>query len=147
MSECNQAKQLRENLRVLVRKLGVLEREEASCCDITMSQCHTIVEIGRAGSVSINALAEVLELDKSTVSRSVDKLVNDNLIVRDTDPEDRRYLTLKLSEKGQLLFAEVETRMSAYFENVLDTLPADKRDQVIENLQYLTQAMPAFRCC
>ncbi|MBP1763764.1 MAG: transcriptional regulator, MarR family [Firmicutes bacterium] len=147
MSKCNQAKLLRENLRVLVRKLGVLEREEASCCDVTLSQCHTIVELGRAGSISINALAEVLGLDKSTVSRSVDKLVNDNLIVRDTDPEDRRYLRLKLSEKGQLLFAEVEARMSAYFENVIDTLPANKREQVIESLQYLAQALPGFRCC
>ena len=147
MSECNQAKMLRENLRVLVRKLGVLEREEASCCDITLSQCHTIVEIGRAGSISINALAEILRLDKSTVSRSVDKLVNDELIVRDTNPDDRRYLTLHLSEKGQSLFAEVEARMAVYFENVIDTLPADKREQVIESLQYLTQALPGFRCC
>jgi len=147
MPEFNQANMLRENLRVLVRKLGVLEREEASCCDITLSQCHTIVEIGRAGSISINALAEILGLDKSTVSRSVDKLVNDEIIVRDTNPEDRRCLTLHLSEKGQALFAEVETKMAVYFENVIGTLPDDKREQVIESLQYLTQALPGFRCC
>lgn len=92
MPNTNQAEMLRESLRLLVRRLGVLERGEASCCDITLSQCHTIVEIGRAGAMSLNVLSEILGLDKSTVSRSVDKLVNDGIIVREADLEDRDIL-------------------------------------------------------
>lgn len=147
MSNSNQAEMLRESLRLLVRRLGVLERGEASCCDITLSQCHTIVEIGRAGSMSLNVLADILGLDKSTVSRSVEKLVSDGIIVRDTDPEDRRYLTLHLSEKGQSLFLEVEKRMAVYFEEVIAAIPGDKREQIVESLQYVAQALKGPRCC
>ena len=147
MPKFNQAQLLRESVRLLVRKLGVLERGDASCCDITLSQCQTIVEIGRAGKMSINLLAEVLGLDKSTVSRSVDKLVNDGIAVRKTDPEDRRSVTLQLSEKGQSIFEEVEKRMAIYFDGVVAAIPAEKREQVVESVQYLAQALKGIRCC
>lgn len=147
MSNIKQAKLLRESVRHLVRKLGVLERSDASCCDITLSQCQTIVEIGRAEKMSINLLAEVMGLDKSTVSRSADKLVNDGIIVRETDPEDRRYVTLRLSEKGQSVFVEVERRMTVYFNDVVEAIPEEKREQVVEGIQYLVQALKGIRCC
>lgn len=147
MTNSNQAEMLRESLRLLVRRLGVLERGEASCCDITLSQCHTIVEVGRAGSMSLNMLAEILGLDKSTVSRSVDKLVSDGIIVRDADPEDRRYLTLHLSDKGQSVFWEIEKRMTTYFEEVIAAIPGDKQEQIVESLQYLASALKGPRCC
>ena len=43
------SKDLRELIRLLVRNLGILEKGDASCCDVTISQCHAIVEIGRVG--------------------------------------------------------------------------------------------------
>ena len=147
MSNLNQAQLLRESLRLLVRKLGVLERGEASCCEITLSQCQTIVEIGRAGTISVNLLAEILGVDKSTVSRSVDKLASNGVLVRETDPEDRRYVTLRLSDKGQSIFVDIEKRMTLYFEEVIAALPGDKRDQIVESLQYLVPALKGSRCC
>lgn len=147
MSNLNQAQLLRKSLWLLVRKLGVLERGEASCCEITLSQCQTIVEIGRAGTMSVNLLAEILGVDKSTVSRSVDKLVNNGILVRDTAPEDRRSVTLRLSDKGQSVFEELEKRTTLYFEEVVASIPDDKREQIIESLQYLVQALKGSRCC
>jgi len=147
MSNLNQAQLLRENLRILVRKLGVLDRGEASCCGITLSQSYTIVEIGRAGSMSVNLLTEILGVDKSTVSKSIDKLVNNGIMVRDTDPQDRRSVILRLGDTGQSVFDGIEKRSTAYFEEVLADIPDDKREQIIESLQYLVQALKGPRCC
>ena len=147
MANHNQTQLLREGLRTLVRKLGVLERGEASCCGITLSQCHTIVEIGRAGTMSANLLTEILGVDKSTVSKSIDKLVNNEFLVRDSDPEDGRSVILRLSDKGQLAFEEIEKRATIYFGEVVADIPDDKREQVIESLQYLAQALKDPRCC
>lgn len=147
MKKSNQAELLRESLRLLARRLGIFERGEASCCDITLSQCHTIVEIGRAGTMTVNGLAEFLGVEKSTVSRSIDKLVNDDIIEREIDPEDRRYVTLRLSEKGQIIFTDIEKRMYLYFEEVVAAIPGDKRQQVIESLEYLAQALKGPGCC
>lgn len=146
MENAQQAKRLREMMRLLVRKLGFLERGEASCCKITISQCHTIVEVGRTGRLSLIDLADSLQLDKSTVSRSVDNLVNQNLIIRETDPEDRRFVMLRLTEQGEHIYREIEQRMEDYFIEIINTIPADKREQVIESIRYLMDAIHEH-CC
>ena len=66
---------LRENARLLIRRLGLLEKDNAGCCCVTMPQCHVIVEVGRHKTLSVNDLAQLLNLDKSSVSKTVDKLV------------------------------------------------------------------------
>jgi len=147
MKSIDQTQLLRENLRILVRKLGVLERGEASCCGITLSQRYTVVEIGRAERMPVNQLIEILGVDKSTVSKSVEKLVKIGIVVRENDPEDRRSIILRLSDKGQTVFNEFEGRATAYFEEVVADIPDNQREQIIEGLQYLTQALKTSRCC
>ena len=102
---------LRELTRVLVRNLGVLEKSDACCCGVTITQCHAIVEIGRKGKVSLVDLAELLGLDKSTMSRTVNSLVEADLAVRDLDAENRRYVIIQLTEKGSEVFQNIEGSM------------------------------------
>lgn len=138
---------LRELLRVLVRNLGVLEKSEASCCGTTIAQCHAIVEIGRANQVSLNELADLLGLDKSTMSRTINNLVEDNLAAREIHPEDRRYVTIGLTEKGKEVFKTIENSMELYYQGIFKSIPEDKRDQVLESLQLLADAVKQNKCC
>lgn len=138
---------LRELIRVLVKKLGVLEKGEATCCGTTISQCHAIVEIGRAKEISLNELAEVLSLDKSTMSRTINNLVESNLVFRDLHPEDRRYVTIKLTDSGKGVFNTIESSMEQYYKSILDFIPENKREQVLESLQLLIDAVKNNKCC
>lgn len=138
---------LRELIRILVRNLGILEKGEASCCGATISQCHAIVEIGRAGEISLNELSEMLNLDKSTMSRTVNNLVDQNFVVRDIHSEDRRYVKIKLTEEGQKVFEATEVSMEVYYKSILDSIPEDKREQVMESLQLLVEAVKKNKCC
>ncbi|HBG22772.1 MAG TPA: MarR family transcriptional regulator, partial [Peptococcaceae bacterium] len=61
---------------------------------MTYSQCHTLVEIGRKRCLSINELADLLGLDKSTMSRTVNTMVEQGLVTREPDPADRRYVNI-----------------------------------------------------
>jgi DNA-binding MarR family transcriptional regulator len=138
---------LRELLRILVRNLGLLEKSEASCCGTTIAQCHAIVEIGRENGVSLNELADILGLDKSTMSRTINNLVEGNLVVREIHPEDRRYVTIELTEKGKETFKSIENTMELYYKEILNSIPENKREQVIESLQLLTDAVKQNKCC
>ncbi|MBP1759877.1 MAG: transcriptional regulator, partial [Firmicutes bacterium] len=40
MSYTDNSKQLREMVRLLERKFGLVQESEFSCCGITMAQCH-----------------------------------------------------------------------------------------------------------
>lgn len=138
---------LRELTRVLVRNLGVLEKSDACCCGVTITQCHAIVEIGRKGKVSLVDLAELLGLDKSTMSRTVNSLVEADLAVRDLDAENRRYVIIQLTEKGSEVFQNIEGSMEDYFIKIFGSIPEEKRGQVLESLSLLTDAVRSNKCC
>lgn len=138
---------LRELIRILVRNLGILEKSDSSCSGVTITQCHAIVEIGRAGGISLNELAEILTLDKSTMSRTVNNLVDSQLAVREMHPEDRRYVTIALTEKGEHIFKDVEKSMEQYYNSIFFLIPEDKRGQVLESLKLLIEAVNNNKCC
>ena len=131
---------LRELIRVLVRNLGLLEESEATCCGTTVSQCHAIVEIGRAKEISLNELAELLGLDKSTMSRTINKLVDSGLAIRELHPDDRRYVAIKLTYEGIKIFNSIEGTMEQYYQSIFSSIPEEKRDQVLESLQLIIKA-------
>ena len=137
---------LRECVRVLTRKLGLLEKSEASCCGVTLSQCHAVVEIGRVGSISVNNLAGVLGLDKSTISRTINNLVEQGLVTREPDPGDRRYLNIGLTDQGRELFVNIEGNMDQYYQDAYKSIPIDKREQILEGLEILVKCLPNKYC-
>ncbi|SHI68510.1 DNA-binding transcriptional regulator, MarR family [Geosporobacter subterraneus DSM 17957] len=141
------AGKIRELVRLFIRNLEILHKSEASCCGITIGQCHAIVEIGRAGSISLNELALLLNLDNSTMSRTVNNLVQQELAEREADPQDRRFVSIRLTEKGGEVFRGIEEEMTIYFNKVFADIPERKRDQVIESLELLLEAVRKNKCC
>lgn len=145
--ESQESNYLRELIRILVRNLGILEKGDATCCGVTISQCHAIVEIGRAQEISLNELAEILTLDKSTMSRTINNLVENVLVVRKLHPEDRRYVTIKLTDEGIKIFKNIEEGMKQYFNTIFNSIPENKRGQVLDSLKLLIKAVSDNKCC
>jgi DNA-binding MarR family transcriptional regulator len=143
----NDISRLRECIRLLTRRLGLLEKSESSCCGVTLSQCHAIVEIGRAGGISVIDLASLLGLDKSTMSRTINNLVEMDLVTREAVPDNRRLLSIDLTDKGKELFSGIESSLERYYQDVYSSLPDDKREQVLESLEILVKTLPEQQCC
>lgn len=141
------SKVLRELIRMLVRELGVLEKSDASCCKVSITQCHAIVEIGRKEKISLVDLAALLGLDKSTMSRTINNLVEADLVLRNIDMENRRYVIIQLTEKGSSVFRDIEKSMDEYYMGIFNSIPVNKRSQVLESLQLLKEAVESNNCC
>lgn len=147
MNAAMDSRQLRELVRKLERKLGVMQDGEYSCCGITLAQCHALVEIGRAVNISLNELAELLNLDNSTLSRTVNNLVANELAKRDIDPQDRRCVAISLTESGLKLFEGIETSMDLYYCKIYQSIPEDKQQQVLESMQILLESIENGMSC
>lgn len=75
----------------------------------------------------ISALARLLGLDTSTVSRQVSALVRDGLIVRDQDAEDRRVIRVSLSETGRHALARLRAARHQVFAEIVSGWSDDDR--------------------
>lgn len=138
---------LKDILRDIVRNLGLLEKNKEFCCGITYAQYCAVIEIGRAKEVFFKDLSEKLKLDKSTTSRTVDNLVKLNYAQLDTYAENRRFIKITLTNEGQKLFESIENGATQYYKNILELVPKDKRDQLVESLEYLLSAVSKVKCC
>jgi len=143
----NESHYLRELIRILVRNLGILEKSDASCCGTSIAQCHAVVEIGRAKEISLNELSDLLGVDKSTMSRTINNLTEANLSVREMHLEDRRYIKIKLTDSGEKVYKSIEDSMETYYKSIFSSIPEEKREQVLESLKLLTEAVKNNKCC
>ncbi len=142
-------KEVRELLRGLIRDLGLLQKEKYACCNLTLAQCHCLTEAGKLKKATLNELSGVLKLDQSTVSRMVEGLVKEGFMNRSPGEDDRRRVEIKLTSQGEKSHARIESVMEDYYEGVMEKIPSEKRDQVIESLQLLIEAIQSNEtsCC
>ena len=133
-------KQFREYTRQLECHLVNINNTNCCCCGISKTQCFLVVEIGRKPGISVKELADILHVDKSGVSRSVEELVQMGFVERRPSKEDRRFVTLSLLPKGHERFEIIEHDMYLKFKEVLKQIPHDKQEQVIEALKLYNEA-------
>ena len=55
---------LREKLRRLQRELGWQQKNDASCCGVTVARCHALLEIGRQEEISLAETIRAVEGDR-----------------------------------------------------------------------------------
>lgn len=130
----------RETIRVLDREM--FYQNNASCCNgISLAQCHTLLEIEKNTEISISELANNLSLDKSTISRTVDGLVNISLVDRIIPKENRRKALLNLTKSGEEVCNTINFTNDTYIENVLKDFNAEEKEEFLRLLKKLTLNM------
>ena len=103
--------------RVLV---GVAAQSLAATeSQLTLAQYRALVVLGSAGPQNVVALAELLGVHPSTLTRLCDRLVAKGLVERRMSPTSRREVVVTLSETGRrLVRAETRRRRAAIREIV-----------------------------
>ena len=89
------------------------------------------IEMGTGNSAGVRAsdVAQVLGLDKSTVSRGITQLENLGLIERVGDPDDGRARLLRLTTTGAERYEAMRTQRQTEFRAILDRWnPTDLAD-------------------
>lgn len=140
MNEVN-SKNFRELIRILERKLGLLNKQDSCCLEVTLAQYHALVEIGRAENISLKDLANLIDLDISTMSRTVDSLVKKEFVFRTPSKTDRRSVDIKLTEKGLKLFRDIESNMDNKFKNIFNQISLENQLIVFNGLNIIIEAL------
>lgn len=110
---------------------------------ITPSQAEVIRLLSDHGPLSLSALGGLLVCETGTSpSRLVDRLVAQQLVERDIDAADRRFVTLRLTAGGRRLndqIVDVEQRLYELLDGLVSAQPVD---QLLEALRVVANAFP-----
>ena len=95
---------------------------------LTISLWRALSTINRLGGCLMSELAEFTTTDRTTLTRSVDQLVELALVERCASPDDRRLVRVELTERGRSVFARSVERLAEHNQRVLgDLSPEDLR--------------------
>lgn len=137
-------RQFRDLIRIFDREIFL--QNNASCCNgISLAQCHTLLEIEKSDKISISELADNLSLDKSTVSRTVDGLVNINMVDRIIPEDNRRKAILNLTDNGKQICSTINFTNDVYITQLLHDFTEKEQDEFLRLFKKFTCNMAGIR--
>ncbi len=144
-----QAEKLDRLTKDLLRKFQMRDRNEISCCGVSVSQCYTLDTLGEHGEMSMVQLARKMFLDKSTMTRVIDGLIERELVVRRFDEGDRRVIYITLTAAGRKLLEGIRAQQMISLRLILERIPAPARQKLLDGLEIFSHAVQDWltTCC
>lgn len=105
---------------------------------LSVAEAHALTEL-QSRQLTQSALAERLQLEKSTISRLVSQMEQQGWLARQAAPGDSRARILTLTDAGGTLAQQVQAARAAKFASMLDRLSADEQIQIQAALQRLIE--------
>lgn len=131
-------------LREVARLHLQLQRASIACCEgVTATQCFILTELGRSGPLTLAELGRRLVLDKGWISRAVDSMAQEGVLLKSPSETDQRAVIVSLSRAGQKRLAQTNSVLDAQAERVVSRIPQSKQASVQKALALLRDAMQA----
>jgi MarR family transcriptional regulator for hemolysin len=116
---------------------------------LTRAQWLVLTRLYRRPGASQTQLAEMLEIDRASAGRMIDRMEKNGWVERRPDRGDRRVNRLHLTDEARKVHAEMWAIAESTVDDALSPLSANEREQYAEltakvkgRLQSLAGAMP-----
>ena len=100
-------------------------------------RAHCVLSKAAAGDHTQNRLAELCDLDKTTMVVTIDELERAGLAVRRLSRTDRRARIIGVTKAGERVLAQANEIVERINDDVLASLPARERKAFVEGLARL----------
>jgi DNA-binding MarR family transcriptional regulator len=94
---------------------------------VTPAESAALRAVADAGPVTFKGLAEHLELDQTTISRTANRLLEVGLVARETDPDDRRKAWLSITADGDEMLHRLQHVATQWYEIAISQWSPDEQ--------------------
>lgn len=108
--------------------------------DLTMSQLKVVLLLFISGPSRMSDIASALGVSLATATGVADRLVERDIVLREADPEDRRVVLCRLSNKGEKLISGLWQLSRERAGKLMRALAPSQLRLITEGLEALLQA-------
>lgn len=137
----NQLNKLSGNLYNLMLYLHnkILHPHEAmKNLPIPPSHVKVIIYLAHTGTSSISEIAKNLSISKPNMTPIIDKLINEGMINRYNDPNDRRVLRIELTDKAYQFIKKQEEVIKNNLAKKISSLNSEDLEALSEHVMEIT---------
>jgi MarR family 2-MHQ and catechol resistance regulon transcriptional repressor len=99
-----------------------------TAAELTVSQFGVLEALHHKGPLCQRDIAAKILKSTGNITLVIDNLEKRGLVRRERDNQDRRYLTVHLTDSGNALIAEIFVRVQAAIVSDMATLSADEQE-------------------
>lgn len=110
---------------------------------LTVPQVKSLFFITNHGSTNFKKLADALKVTPSNLTGVIDRLVEQGLVSRKENPEDRRMMLLKATVKGEELVGDLRERRITHLSQALSELSPEELNTIVQGLTLLAKVTEA----
>lgn len=144
MTRMNEKDVLVENVLLLgdraFRELFPMLPKEWLHVDLTTQQLKVVLLLFLNGPSRMTDIASALAVSLATATGVVDRLVEREMVIRDSQPEDRRVVLCRLSDKGEEMISRLWQLARSRASDLLKAMVPEQLSLVSDALEALLQA-------
>lgn len=107
---------------------------------LTRIEWRVLFNVGQYGPISANEIVVKTYLDKTNISRAVQKLVEEKFIKRSADPADRRRQALELTVRGKKIVAQLSKLAEEHNRKIVEVIGERRLTVFVEILSEIEAA-------
>lgn len=112
--------------------------------NLSMSQFGAMFHVHRVGNCAVSDIGDDIGVTSAAASQMLERLVQQGLVRRWEDPDDRRVKRIELTELGnETIQGTFKARMQ-WFESLSETMSDSERRTAIAGLEILTRKTKAM---
>jgi DNA-binding MarR family transcriptional regulator len=108
--------------------------------NLTIPQLKSLFYISRHGRVNLSGLASGIRVTPANVTGIADRLVEQGLLTRTPDPDDRRVSWLRATDKGKTLINDLREGRAQEMRRILDQLTEEELSTVARGFELVARA-------
>lgn len=120
--------------RFMTRQIGVL-REGLLHSPFSLTESRILFEIANSDNISASDITKELGLDAGYLSRTLNRLEEQELIFRERSETDGRQWNIRLTSKGEMAFDLLNKRSHEQVSELLRGMPEFEQKQLIKSMQ------------
>jgi DNA-binding MarR family transcriptional regulator len=109
---------------------------------VTLEQWRILRALSDGHGHSMSDLAETVLMPHPTLTKAVDRLVDDALVYRRQDTADRRRVAVYLSGLGRDMVARLDRRAAEHHADMAAAFGAGRTERLMRELEALARSLP-----
>lgn len=107
--------------------------------DITRSQAHFLLGLNEQDHVSQEEICNLFNMTEGTVARTMKRLEDKKLIIRQTNPQDKRKKIIILTDNGKKIVNDIKTIDEEIEKDFCKNISKNQLNQLKLNLKKLAE--------
>ena len=102
---------------------------------VTIAEWRVMLTLASEPGVSAAEITNSWAMEKMSVNRAIQRLIDNGNVSRSRDPEDGRSYRLSLTAKGRKMYARIAPAANKRYTEIISSVSAEELDIVVAALQ------------